>query len=116
MRRVMLAAPWALFAYVAAIPESQALVDLAACVEVTPEKVARGVSLSVHNTCDVAVHCTLKWRVRCDGDAPDAAPRNMSLSVDLASAGKRQLMASGDACGERVWEITDDAWACEEVP
>lgn len=116
MRRVMLAAPWALFAYVAAISESQAVVDIAQCVEVAPENVARGMSLAVHNTCDFAVHCTLQWRVRCDGDAPDAPARNMSLSVDLASAARRQLMASGEACGERVWEITDDTWACKEVP
>jgi hypothetical protein len=115
MRRVMLAAPWALFAYVAAISESQAAADVAECVEVAPENVAQGMSLAVHNTCDFAVHCELKWRLRCDGDAPDAAPRNMSLAVDLASAAKRQLMASGAACGERVWEITDDTWECKEV-
>ena len=115
MRRVMLAAPWALFAYVAATTEIHAAADVAQCVEVAPENVARGMSLAVENTCDFAVHCTLKWRVRCEGDAPDAAARNMSISVDLASAAKRQLMASGDACGERVWEITDDAWACKQV-
>ncbi len=115
MRRVMLAAPWALFAYAAAITESHAA-DVAQCVEVAPEHVAQGMSLAVHNTCDFAVRCTLQWRVRCDGDAADAPARNMSINVDLASAAKRQLMASGEACGERVWEITDDLWECKEVP
>ena len=114
MRRVMLAAPWALFAYCTAIPQVHAA-DIAACVQVTPENVADGVSLAVENTCDIAVRCELKWRVRCDGDAPDAAPRNMSLSVDLDIAAKRQLMASGSACGPRIWEISDESWECKEV-
>lgn len=114
MRRVMLAASWALFAYVAAVPESHAA-DVAQCVEVAPQNVAQGMSLAVHNTCDFAVRCTLTWRVRCDGDAPDAPARNMSAHVDLASAAQRQLLASGEACGERVWEITDDRWECKQV-
>jgi hypothetical protein len=115
MRRVLLAAPWALWAFCAVIPESYAA-DVAQCVQVAPENVPQGVSLEVHNTCDLAVRCTLKWRVRCDGDAADAAPRNMSVSIELASDGKRTLMASGEACGARIWEITDDAWECREVP
>ena len=75
MRRVMLAAPWALFAYCANISESQGATNIAECVQVAPENAAQGVSLAVHNTCDFAVRCELKWRVRCDGDAPDAAMR-----------------------------------------
>lgn len=115
MRRIMFAAPWAVLAYCAAIPESSAA-EVAVCVQVAPENVAQGMSLEVHNTCDFAVRCTLKWRVRCDGDAADAAPRDMSIAVELASAAKRRLMASGEACGARIWEITDDAWECKEVP
>jgi len=116
MRRVFLAAPWALFAYCAVISEGKGSADITACVQVAPEHVAQGMSLQVHNTCEFAVRCELKWRLRCDGDAPDAAPRNMSLQVDLIAAASRQLMASGAACGERIWEITDDQWSCREVP
>lgn len=115
MRRVMLAAPWALLAYCAVIPESRGSSSVAECVQVAPENVAQGMSLAVHNTCDFAVRCTLKWRVRCDGDAADAAPRNMSIAVELHSDGKRQVLASGETCGERIWEITDDVWECREV-
>lgn len=115
MRRVMLAAPWALFAYAAAITESQGATSVAECVQVAPENVAQGMSLEVHNTCEFAVRCALKWRVRCEGDAPDATPRNMSLAVELGTAAKRRLMASGEACGDRIWEITDDVWECKEV-
>lgn len=115
MRRVMLAAPWALFAYCANISESQGAANIAECVQVAPENAAQGVSLAVHNTCDFAVRCELKWRVRCDGDAPDAAPRNMSIAVSLDADAKRHLLASGEACGARIWEITDDAWECKEV-
>lgn len=114
MRRVMLAASGALLALCAAVPESRAA-DVAQCVQVAPENVPQGVSLEVHNTCDLAVRCTVKWRVRCDGDAADAAPRSMSVEFELASDGKRRLMASGEACGARIWEITDDAWECREV-
>ena len=95
MRRVMLAAPWALFAFAAVIHESQGATRVAECVQVAPENVAQGMSLEVHNTCDFAVRCALKWRVRCEGDAPDATPRNMSLAVELATAAKRRLVASG---------------------
>ena len=115
MRRVMLAAPWALFAYCANISESLGSTSVAECVQVAPENTADGVSLDVHNTCNFAVRCELKWRVRCDGDAPDAAPRNMSIAVSLDSDAKRHLMASGAACGARIWEITDDSWECKEV-
>ena len=115
MRRVMLAAPWALFAYCAAIPQSHGAADIAACVQVAAENVSDGMSLAVENTCELAVRCELKWRVRFDCDAPDAAPRNMSIAVSLDSDAKRHLMASGAACGARIWEITDDAWECKEV-
>ena len=115
MRRVMLAAPWALFAYCTAIPHSHGAADIAACVQVTPENVTEGVSLAVENTCDIAVRCALQWRVRCDGDPKDAAPRNMSLSVDLDIDAKRLLLASGAACGARIWEISDESWECKEV-
>lgn len=115
MRRVMLAAPWALFAYCAAIPRSHGAADIAACVQVAAENLSDGMSLAVENTCDLPVRCELKWRLRCDGDAPDAAPRNMSLEVELDLGAKRQLLASGAACGNRVWEITDDTWLCKEV-
>lgn len=115
MRRVLLAAPWAVLAYCANISVSLGASDVAECVQVTPETTAQGVSLDVHNTCDFAVRCELKWRVRCDGDPADAAPRNMSINVSLDPDFKRHLMASGEACGARIWEITDDAWECKQV-
>ena len=115
MRRVMLAAPWALFAYGAAIPQSHGAADIAACVQVAAENVSDGMSLAVENTCELAVRCELTWRLRCEGDAADAPARNMSLSVELDLGAKRQLLASGAACGTRVWEITDDNWLCKEV-
>lgn len=113
MRRSTLAAPC--LALALATPVSARAADFE-CVEVESESVAQGVSLRVHNTCDFAVRCELSWRVRCDGDAADAPPRPMSVVVRLESAARQVLLASGAACGDRIWEIVDDRWECEEMP
>ena len=115
MRRIIFAAPWVALAYGARMPESQAYTPVSQCVQVEPEPAERGISLRVHNTCEYAVRCALTWRVRCDGDPPDATSRDMRVDVRLAPAANKQLLASGEACGERIWEITDDVWDCKEV-
>lgn len=115
MRRVMLMAPWVVLACGVLMSKSAGATPVADCVEVAPEAVARGMSLEVHNRCEFAVQCELTWKVRCDGDAPEAEGRPMSLAVRLLSEAKKHLLASGEVCGERVWEIVDDAWECKEV-
>ena len=116
MRRVLLAAPWVALAYGALLStEARGTADVSACVQVAPEVVASGISLEVHNTCEFAVRCELTWKVRCDGDAPDAAGRPASAAVALDPDRKSRLFASGEACGAKIWEIVDDAWQCKEV-
>ncbi|WP_143140126.1 hypothetical protein [Nannocystis exedens] len=88
---------------------------MAECVQVDSEVGARGMSLRVHNQCDVDVRCELRWSVRCEGDTTDTAARPMSLVVRLAPGHARDLLASGEACGERIWEIADDVWECKET-
>jgi hypothetical protein len=114
MRRVMLAAPWALIAYVAPLPVSQGAETVSECVEVAAENAAQGMSLQVHNTCAFAVRCELTWTLRCDGDAPDAG-RPMSAAIRLDRGAESSLLASGAACGQKIWEIADDVWTCKEV-
>jgi hypothetical protein len=111
----MLAAPWALLAYAAPLPVSHGSASVSECVEVAAENAAQGMSLRVHNTCAFAVRCELTWTLRCDGDPPDAAGRPMSAAVRLAQGAESSLLASGAACGEKIWEIADDAWQCKEV-
>ncbi|WP_434415046.1 hypothetical protein [Nannocystis pusilla] len=115
MRRILFAVSCASFAYGASLSISHAAQSVAECVQVAPEASPRGMSLRVHNQCEVTVRCELRWNVRCEGDAPDAPARPMSLVVRLASGHARDLLASGEACGERIWEIADDAWECAEV-
>ncbi len=116
MRRVMLAAPWALLAYAAPMSEINASAGISECVQVAPENVAAGMSLQVANTCDFDVRCELVWRVRCEGDAPDAAARpRMSVAVALDQGARKTVLASGEVCGARIWEITDEQWECKEV-
>lgn len=115
MRRVMLMAPWVVLACGALVSRSAGATPVAECVEVAPEAVAHGMSLEVHNRCEFEVRCELTWKVRCEGDAPEAAARPMSLAVRLLSAAKRHLLASGEVCGDKIWEIVDDAWECKEV-
>lgn len=112
MRSSMLAA----FALTLAVPAPvSAAAETLECVEVKSESAAQGVSLQVRNTCDFAVRCQLSWRVVCDGDAADAAPRPMSLVVRLESAVKQMVFASGAVCGDQIWEIVDDVWECREL-
>ena len=111
MRTSMLAA----FALTLAVPAPVSAADGLECVGVKSESAAQGVSLGGRNTCDFAVRCQLSWRVVCDGDAPDAAPRPMSLVVRLESAVKQTLFASGAACGAQIWEIVDGVWDCREM-
>jgi len=118
MHRYLLAVPFAVLAFVAPVSVSHAATAVAAvaeCLQVAPEAAATGMSLQVHNSCDFDVQCELTWRVRCDGDASDAAPRNSSVAVRLMSAAKKQLFASGEACGDKIWEITDESWSCKQV-
>lgn len=115
MRRVMLVAPWALLAYAAPLSTSQGAETVSECVEVAAENVAQGMSLQVHNTCAFAVRCELSWTVRCDGDPPDAAGAPKTAAVRLAADDRTSLLASGAACGDKIWEIVDDAWSCKEV-
>ncbi len=114
MHRFLLALPWAALAYGAPLSVSHAA-TVAECLQVVPEAAATGMSLQVHNTCDFDVKCELTWRVRCDGDAPDAAPRAVNVAVRLMSAAKKLLFASGEACGDKIWEITDESWDCKQV-
>lgn len=111
MRTSMLAA----FVLTLAVPAPVSAADGFECVEVKSESAAQGISLEVRNTCDFAVRCQLSWRVVCDGDAADAAPRPMNLVVRLESAVKQTLFASGAACGAQIWEIVDDVWECREL-
>lgn len=115
MRRVMLAAPWALLAYAAPLPVSHGSATVSECVEVAAENAARGMSLKVHNTCAFAVRCELSWTLRCDGDPQESAGRPMSAAVRLGRDAESSLFASGEACGDKLWEIADDAWSCKEV-
>lgn len=115
MRRAMLVAPWVLLAHLAPLSPASAAQIVSECVEVEAEAVAEGMSLKVHNTCDFEVRCELSWAVRCEGDAAEAAARPQSLTVRLAQAARKLLVASGSACGERIWEITDDHWECKQV-
>lgn len=115
MRRVMLVAPWALLAYAAPLSTSQGATTVSECVQVAAESAAKGMSLQVHNTCAFAVRCELSWTLRCEGDPPDAAGKPMSAAVRLAPDGASSLLASGEACGEKIWEIADDNWSCKEV-
>jgi hypothetical protein len=114
MRRVMLAAPWALIAYVAPLPVSHGAETVSECVEVAAENAAQGMSLKVHNTCAFAVRCELTWTLRCDGDA-EGAGRPMSAAIRLDRGAESSLLASGATCGEKIWEIADDVWSCKEV-
>lgn len=115
MRRVMFAAPWVLLAYGAPLSMSHGAAAVSECVQVEPEAVAGGMSLRVTNTCAFTVKCELSWRVRCEGDAADAAGRDGSAELRLSPEGRRTILASGEACGEQTWEITDDAWECRQV-
>ncbi len=116
MRRVLLAAPWVALAYGALFStEARGTAEVSACVQVAPEAVASGIALEVHNGCDIAVRCQLTWKVRCEGDAADAAGRPASAAVHLDPDRKSRLFASGEACGAKIWEIVDDVWECKEV-
>jgi hypothetical protein len=115
MRRVLLAAPWVALAYGALLSESHGSTPVAECVEVTPAAEATGMSMRVRNTCEVAVRCELTWRVRCEGDTATSPVRDGHASVRLAASAEQQLLASGAACGDEVWEITDDVWDCKQV-
>jgi hypothetical protein len=115
MHHYLVAAPFAALAFAAPVSVGHAA-TIEACLQVVPEVAPAGMSLQLHNTCDFDVQCELRWRVRCDGDAPDAAPRVGTVALRLMSAARKLLFASGEACGARVWEITDEAWSCEQVP
>lgn len=115
MRRALLVAPWVVLAHLAPVAPVHAAEVVSECVQVEASNVAEGMSLNVHNTCGFAVRCTLTWAVRCEGDAAEATPRPASLTVRLAEAARQVLVASGAACGEQIWEITDDRWECKQV-
>ena len=114
MHRFLLAAPFAVLAFAAPVSVSHAA-TVEECLQVVPEAAAAGMSLQLHNTCDFDVQCELRWRVRCDGDVADAAPRTNNVALRLMSAAQKRLFASGEACGDKVWEITDEAWSCKQV-
>lgn len=115
MRRILFVASCASFAYGASMSTSHAAQSVAECVQVEPEASPRGMSLRVANRCEVSVRCELRWSVRCEDDTSETPARPMSLEVRLAPGHAREVLASGEACGERIWEITDDVWECKEV-
>lgn len=115
MRRMSIAVSCALLAYGAPLSTSHAAQSVSECVKVEPEASARGMALRVHNQCEFTVRCELRWSVRCEGDPAETPERPMSLEVRLAPSHARDVLASGEACGERVWEIADDVWECKEV-
>ena len=105
-----------LFALGAPLSTAHARQSVSECVQVDPEAAPLGMSLRVANQCEYTVRCELRWNLRCEGDAADTPQRPMSLALKLGPGGKREVLASGAACGEKVWEIADDAWECKEVP
>ncbi len=117
MRRLIAAASWALLACAAlaslapAAPvHAAAAAPVAECVAVTADPVATGMSIRVHNACEVDVRCEIAWKVRCEGD--DAVKASQSHAFGLTRGGARTFLAGGDACGDAVWEITDESWSC----
>jgi len=43
------------------------------------------------------------------------ATRCHDLALRRMSAAKKLLFASGEACGDKIWEIADEAWSCKQV-
>ncbi|MCA9636953.1 MAG: hypothetical protein KC420_13085 [Myxococcales bacterium] len=124
MRRAITAAPWVLFACgvlvahfapspVAAAPSSAAAPVAASdaeCVDVEAQPGGSGMAIRIHNGCTYDVRCEVSWSVRCEGD--DAVKASKRHNFDLTSGGDRHLLASGEACGDAIWEIGDEAWEC----
>ena len=123
MRRWIAAASWALVACAAftlhhpttaAAPAAAAAATAVTCVDVDSAPRGDGIAIRLHNTCEFAVRCEVAWSVRCDGDDAEVTRERKRHAFDLAPSAGRQLLAAGDACGDAIWEITDESWECAQ--
>ena len=71
------------------------------------------IALSVHNSCAVAIECTVTWQVTCVDAKKHKSlhPNEQKLSVTEGST--QSLDASASICGEQSWSIDAIQWACQ---
>jgi hypothetical protein len=72
------------------------------------------VELTLHNSCQVPVACTISWRVVC---APDSKKRRAvhakTVRATLTEGAATRAEASAGICGHDDWSIDQVQWSCE---
>ena len=81
---------------------------ISACVKYDRSQADDGLTLSLDNTCNLDVECSMKWTLRCD-----EGPRHAgSTTLEIARGTESTAFASADQCGEDGWRITGIKWSC----
>ena len=72
-----------------------------------------GVDISVRNGCEIALRCTVSWKLTC---APESKKRRRDLrgAVDflLPTSAEKSVTASSGSCGYDGWQLSDVQWSC----
>ncbi|MBK8259798.1 MAG: hypothetical protein IPK80_00435 [Nannocystis sp.] len=118
MNRCTRAASSALLALVALIvapTTAHAAADVNSCVQVAAEAAPAGMSITFNNTCAFEIRCEVAWSLTCEGAEAGAIKDSKRQSFNLQRGRQRAIFASGDLCGDDLWEIVDESWECVQA-
>jgi len=81
------------------------------CVRFELARTEPEMAYAIDNSCEIAVSCTLSWRLVCGGDrAGKVSDGRRRFRVPKASSS--EIAVSAASCGDDEWRIEDVAWAC----
>lgn len=103
----------ALFSVVALRSPPAAAADSANdCVRMHEGPGGEGLVLSIDNTCDRRLFCSLSWTLQCESASGRVTRRTKeSARMSVAASGAGTTTASAKACGDN-WRIDEVSWEC----
>ena len=82
------------------------------CVEYDQHLRENGLDVTLISRCKTERSCTVKWRLRCQGDK-HSSPGGAAFT--LPAAGRHTVDASAATCGDAGWQVRNVRWRCKGV-
>lgn len=82
---------------------------ISSCVNYDRTQADDGLTLSLDNTCNLDVECTLSWTLSCDAGGKHPGSETLGIGAGTEST----AFASADECGDDGWRISGVKWSCQ---
>lgn len=83
------------------------------CVRFELARIEPDMAYAIANSCEIAVSCTLSWRLVC-GEDRGGKVSDVRRRLRVPKATSSEVAISTASCGDDEWRIEDVAWACDK--